>query len=217
MSKMIDMAGRVCGRLTVLERASNRDDTKAYWKCRCACGKETVVSGDKLRRGRQSCGCIIHVHDMHRTPEYKAWRGAIGRCIHKSHPSWRWYGARGIKVCAAWRLDFLAFFREIGPRPSSKHSLDRIDNNRDYEPGNVRWATAAEQLKNRRTTRWLTFQGRTQTVGEWARELKINYCTLIQRITMRGWSVESAITTPSEIKYRGKSLCRNPQNTAAKS
>lgn len=87
-----------------------------------------------------------------RTPEYAAWRGMIERCLNPNDERFKDYGGRGIKICPAWRNDFVSFLMEVGTRPSPKHSIDRIDNDGDYEPGNVKWSTAKEQASNRR--RW---------------------------------------------------------------
>lgn len=91
---------------------------------------------------------------MSRTAEYKIWKGMIKRCENPNNKDFEEYGARGIAVCQAWRNNFLEFFHSVGARPSPKHSLDRIENDRGYEPGNVRWATAKEQSNNRRPRRW---------------------------------------------------------------
>ena len=91
-------------------------------------------------------------HGLSNSPEYRIWAGMKSRCYNPKHESFRHYGARGIKVCDRWLHDFLAFLQDVGSRPSPNHSLDRIENDGNYEPGNVRWATPAEQLINRR--RW---------------------------------------------------------------
>jgi len=130
------------------------------------------------------------------TPEYRAIRRAVDRCHNPNNPDFRIYGARGIVVCAEWRADFAAFFAHVGPRPSSKHSLDRIDVNGNYEPGNVRWATATEQALNRRTNHLVTISDETHPLGVWLKRYETNRKRYCMRISL-GWSVVDAITLPS--------------------
>lgn len=155
-----DLIGKVFGRLTVLERAPKKETSRfAQWHCRCECGELATVATDLLQTGRKrSCGClrrenirrIATTHKGTGTPEHHAWGAMIQRCENESHPAYRHYGGRGITVCAAWRASFAAFLADVGPRPSVEHSLDRIDNNGPYAPGNVRWATVTQQNGNRR-------------------------------------------------------------------
>lgn len=133
-----------------------------------------------------------HTRGRRNTPEYSAWMGMRRRCSYARGPMFRHYGGRGIKVCAQWE-SFETFLADLGPRPSGEHSIDRIDNGGDYEPGNVRWATPSEQASNKRTNRMLQFEGRSQTASAWARELGMLYETLLRRLK-RGWSVDRALT-----------------------
>jgi hypothetical protein len=126
---------------------------------------------------------------------YLAWAGAVSRCHDRQNKSYRSYGGRGIAVCEEWREDPRAFAEHIGPKPSPQHSLDRIDNDRGYEPGNVRWATREQQENNKQRSHRITWQGRTQTVAQWARELGVKYHNISDRLK-RGWSVERALSTP---------------------
>lgn len=127
--------------------------------------------------------------------EYRAWNSMKSRCYNKSHTSYRNYGGRGIQVCERWRYDFPTFLNDMGNRPS-KHTLDRIDNDGNYTPGNCRWATYKEQLNNKRGNRLLTLDGKTQTVSQWSTETGIKYWTLSQRVGRYGWSDEDALTKP---------------------
>lgn len=129
--------------------------------CRCDCGSEKEIRIAHLKTGSvKSCGCYQRErmrtvglkHGLGKTPEWWAWRGAKSRCQDPASASWANYGGRGITICARWggRGGFPAFFADMGPRPSPGHSLDRIDNNGNYEPGNCRWATRSQQRQNQR-------------------------------------------------------------------
>lgn len=130
------------------------------------------------------------------SPEYKTWIGIKRRCCDPLDRAYPMYGGRGIKVHEPWVHDFLAFEAYMGKKPSSRHSIDRINNNGNYEPGNVRWATMAEQARNKRNTTFLEFNGKLQTLPEWSRELKIHHATLVHRLYDHGWTPEKAFTVP---------------------
>lgn len=143
--------------------------------------------------GRTRCAKHIQEAREWSTPERSAWSGMKDRCHNPLSLGYARYGGRGITVCDEWRESFEAFLQHIGPRPSSAHSIDRIDNDRGYEPGNVRWATAKEQQRNRRCTRPITAFGRTQPLPAWAEEVGISPITLRGRIE-RGWDPEKALS-----------------------
>lgn len=126
-------------------------------------------------------------HGMYKTPEYKVWKGAIDRCCNPKCKHFHLYGGRGISICEKWRHDFAAFIQDVGPRPSREHSLDRYPNNDgNYEPGNVRWATRSEQQRNTRDNVFLTKDGLTLTMVEWSEKLGLKYETIRFR-HYRGW------------------------------
>lgn len=202
----IDMKGRVFGRLTVLEY-SHSTGYGAFWKCKCECGKEHTVSGVMLRIGNTlSCGCYgkevantavtKHGEASKRTPEYRVWCSMRSRCNNQSHQDYDDYGGRGITICSEWE-DFAAFLADMGRRPSMKHTLDRIDVNGNYEPGNCRWATWREQAQNKRNNVWITHDGKTLCVREWERQLGLNVGGIQSRL-LNGWSEEESIATPSD-------------------
>jgi hypothetical protein len=116
------------------------------------------------------------------------------RCNDPNYHGYRLYGGRGIKVCERWN-DFNVFIADIGPRPSTKHSIERIDNNGNYEPGNCKWALIQEQVVNKRTNRLLTVGGVTMAISQWAEATKIKHSTILQRIN-RGWNHTDAVTIP---------------------
>ena len=129
-----------------------------------------------------------------RQPEYVAWRHMKERCRCKKTSGFKNWGGRGIKVCDRWENSFEGFLEDVGRKPTSKHTLERIDNDGNYEPGNVRWATYKEQHMNKRTNRLLTFRGESKPLTQWATELGINPSTLSKRILRSSWPVEIALT-----------------------
>ncbi len=159
MAKPIDLTGKRFGRLIVVSRAANKG-TSIRWNCLCDCGETSLPHSKSLRNGTtQSCGCLKREiikaganrsHGRTDTSEYRAWTDIKTRCFNRNREDWPHWGGRGITICSEWRDDFAAFFEHVGPRPSAQHSIDRRDNERGYEPGNVRWATYSEQNLNRR-------------------------------------------------------------------
>ena len=134
-------------------------------------------------------------HGMSRSPEYKAWQAMLDRCRNENNQRYDQYGGRGIVVCDEWAKSFEAFFEHVGKRPSDQHSIDRIKNDRGYEPGNIRWATPDVQIRNTRRNIRLTILGRTQVVSDWSLESGVNVYTIMARLR-RGWDAEHAVFTP---------------------
>jgi hypothetical protein len=132
------------------------------------------------------------------TPEYKAWAQMKHRCTSPKNPCFGRYGGRGITFCERWG-DFANFLADMGPRPSSKHSLDRIDNDRGYEPGNCEWRTRFEQMGNTRRNVYMTHNGETAHIAEWARRMGVGRHTLQCRL-YSGWSTEKTLTTPVQAR-----------------
>lgn len=138
----------------------------------------------------------LHTRRGRHTKVWRAWSGMKNRCLNPRNKRYPYYGGRGITVCARWRASFEAFLEDVGEPPSPKHTLGRIDNDANYEPGNVRWELQSDQNRNTRATKLLTFEGRTLPMAVWARERGLKVSTLHARITVRGWPVERALTEP---------------------
>ena len=211
----IDIAGQKFGRLLVVSQVSIPGRGKAHWNCTCDCGNHCVVSGVNLRRGRtKSCGClhrerakVLHLtrdyttsqrrgtHQQSRTRLHNIWSKIIDRCTNENRPDYRRYGGRGIKMHKPWMESFVVFRDAVGQPPSSGHTLDRIDNDGHYEPGNVRWVTFTQQNRNRSNNRRYQHDGLTLTAAEWSERTGINQATIRKRIES-GWPVEEAISKP---------------------
>ena len=157
-----DLTGQTFGRWVVISRGSDDPSGRAYWNCLCECGTEKLVRVGHLRGGlTQSCGCrraevaaqTHTTHGMRWSPEYSVWSGMKRRCFNPNEQNYAYYGGRGITICPEWAESFETFYRDMGPRPSDDLSIDRIDVDGNYEPGNCRWATATEQSSNQRRSK----------------------------------------------------------------
>lgn len=158
MQHAINLTNQKFGKLRVIKRADNTSDNKVHWRCKCDCGRTTVVRSASLRSGdTKSCGCLIGFrHGFRYRPEYIAYCAAKQRCNYKKGRQWADYGGRGIKFLFN---SFLDFYQAVGSRPSKKHTIDRIDNDGNYEKGNTRWATRKQQQRNKRNGgKWLKKQ-----------------------------------------------------------
>ena len=188
-----EMVGRRFGKLVVLGLAEKRGERgKRYWVCGCDCGREYTVAGNSLRKGNTTtCGiCFFgpykHGHSTKtvKTPTYQSWHAMKERCRRSTRDNAHCYAGRGISFDPRWR-DFNNFLADMGERPTGR-TLDRIDNDGNYEPGNCRWATPTEQTRNRRVTLTFTHEGRTLPIVDWAKELDISYSVAKMRIKRNG-------------------------------
>ena len=200
--------GTVFGRLTVLGEAVRSRRGFRRLHCRCSCGKETIVQLNNLTNAHsQSCGCtrIEHpsqlTHGRTGTPEHRAWVHLKGRCYDTADSGYPNYGGRGIGVCDEWLHDFPALAAHVGPRPSPQHTIERIDNNQGYIPGNVKWATRTEQARNRRSNRLFTREGVTLCAAEWAERYGLTTDRIHDRL-QKGWDIERALKQPVRVVRR---------------
>ena len=209
MPKAQDLSGRRYGRLIVLGRAYDKPSTHGTrWECLCDCGKKTIVTRDHLiSGGTRSCGCLhdeVSIqkcydrakHNMAGTRIYHLWAGMRARCENEKFKFYFRYGGRGIKVCDEWK-DFVNFYewaKSNGYRDDL--SIDRIDNNGNYEPSNCRWITLSQQQRNRRSNRLVTYKGETRCLKEWCEILDMSYTAVHKRLKA-GWTIEDALTIPT--------------------
>ncbi len=207
-----DLTGQKFGRLTVVSYAGRRGKYGVHsWNCSCQCGGERTTMGLSLGSGKTvSCGCIQRerakecatVHGMIDRPEYVVWQGMIARCTYPKNKFYKKYGGAGVRVCDRWRRLFADFIKDMGPRTSATHSLDRHPNrNGNYEPGNVRWATPEEQAHNKDINVNFTVGNETKTISEWSRILNIPRITLRRRIRRRCTEAEFVAKAPGRGRW----------------
>lgn len=188
------------GALTLVRELASRVKLKGRWcpmaEFRCACGKAVMLARSTSLR---DCGCGSYTpptreaHGGSNLASYRVWLDMKRRCDNADNPR---YGGRGIDVCPRWRESFAAFLSDMGPRPFDGATLDRIDNARGYEPGNVRWATMTEQNRNKDNNRRVTALGETKCVVEWSERFGVNAATIRARLDA-GWPPDSAVSTPA--------------------
>lgn len=208
MGRVIDLSGQTFGRLTVIRSDGHNKSGRTMWLCQCVCGNIKSVSTKKLRSGdATSCGCyhrerLVEAakkantkHGMADTRLFNIWVGMRKRCNARYHIQYDNYGGRGIKVCDEWN-EFINFYTwAISSNYSKELTLDRIDVNGDYCPGNCRWATYTEQERNKSNNHILTYNGESHCVSEWSELVGIPKDVLYARLKI-GWSDERTLTTP---------------------
>jgi len=209
MGRCNDLTDRVFESLTVLRRAPNDRNNNTRWVCQCLCGSpEKEIDAYQITSGRMvSCGCYhdqlignrVRTHGMCRTREYVAWCGMKNRCTNAKERQWMDYGGRGITIAPDFQT-FEGFIAHLGPCPP-RFTLDRIDSNGNYAPGNVRWASRLTQGRNTRRVRPITFNGESLLPGQWAARIGVSRKTLDSRLET-GWTVEEALTAPPNSRLR---------------
>lgn len=206
-----NLVGNKYGRLEVLCENGRNDQEEICWWCLCDCGKEVSVRGGSLRSGHtHSCGCLQKEsaikqaydmgkantkHGMTHTREYETWHHIKQRCTDKNNPNYTSYGAKGIIVCDRWMESFENFYEDMGPKPSDKHQIDRIDSLGNYEPQNCRWVTPTEQQRNRKDNVQIEYNGKTQCMSAWAEEYGLTTLQLWGRLRL-GWPIHESLTWP---------------------
>lgn len=199
--RFMNRVGLRYGRLQVIEQATTSPKGSIMWKCRCDCGEERIVFADNLGNGSsQSCGCLHRdnlvarstTHGMSDTGEFRSWSGMRSRCTLQTNENWDNYGGRGIRVCERWMDSFENFLADMGPRPTSKHTIERNNVNGDYEPGNCHWADRLEQTRNRRNTKTANYKGEEHHLADLAKLAKVSYRIFHGRLS-RGWSIDEAV------------------------
>ena len=216
--RAIYLPGQRFGHLQVLTQSGKDDRGELLWLCECDCGKRVAVRSSSLRYGNsRSCGCRIGVaretpapHPLSKTPEYRCWQNMHNRCGNKDLAA---YGGRGIKVCGRWGL-FENFHADMGLRPSPKLSIERVNNDGDYEPDNCVWGTRRVQNNNQRSNRLVAYRGETMSLANAVRRAgAANYFCVKARLK-QGWPVEVALETPARagrqritsVEYRGQRM-----------
>ncbi len=206
-AKFIDLTGKRFNDLYVLGYIGSTN-RKTFWLCECECGNTCRIRADYFSsRNPKDCGCSRKERsEAWKNPLHSVWSGMMQRCYYSKGKSYPFYGGRGIRVCYRWH-NLVNFLIDVSPRPTTKLTLDRIENDGHYScgkcsecfthnwPANWQWGTRKEQADNRRSNVWITIDGRTQNAQQWAieRGLKVNN---IYRRIHRGWTPEQAVTIP---------------------
>lgn len=206
----IDVSGQRFTRLVAVRALKQAGSRRLRWECLCDCGKLAFPTATQLRTGHsKSCGCLsadaarsrVTTHGLSKSREFNVWQCMIRRCENPKQDDYPRYGGRGISVCPEWRESFVTFLLDMGPRPSPKHSIERMDNNGNYEPGNCRWATNTEQCRNHRRNRLLTANGVTKPLVCWVESTGLHVSTILRRLN-NGWPEDVAVTRH---QHNGKS------------
>jgi hypothetical protein len=206
----IDLTGQRFGRLEVLRFSHTERKAGTYWECLCDCGEKKVILYSSLARGdSKSCGCWARESTKVRNTKhgytandkknkhyrtYSIWQGVKNRCYNKNVKAYKHYGGRGIKVCPSWLESFENFLKDMG-NPPAGYSIERVDVNGDYEPGNCKWVHPSERSINRQNVIYLELNGERLTTKEWSKKLNCRHQLLNLR-KWRGWSDEKILTTP---------------------
>ena len=193
MMSRSELIGQRFGRLTVIEFAGIRHE-KRTWLCKCDCGKTNTVATSTLRAGKtKSCGnhkIGYRTHNGSKRPEYQSWLGMRARCLNPKHFAYEYYGGRGIRICNRWLLSFADFLSDMGERPTLKHTLERLNNDGNYEPSNCVWATRAVQAKNKRPRKLKTHckRGHPLSGDNVVTDASGRKCLACRKILWRNWS-----------------------------
>lgn len=216
--KLVDLTGGLYGRLTVIKRDCQKiSPTPPHWICRCVCGEMRSVDGAKLRDGRtKSCGCLgrelsaerTRKHGLSRSSEYGIYKSMVNRCYNEKVKNYSRYGGRGIKVCPEWLDSFETFYKDMGPRPTSDHSIERRDNDGNYCPDNCHWATMKEQANNKSSSvRYDDGTGIMRSITEIAELAGVPRATVASRVyANKGVPIMSASREPIKYTHAGETM-----------
>jgi hypothetical protein len=209
MSRFIDLTGNKYGRLTIIKRVENSKFLEAQWLCKCECGNTKIVKANNLKRGStKSCGCLKKeqdcknimktTHGKHNTRLYKIFYSMKERCYNENNINYHRYGGRGIKICDEWLKDFMNFYNwAMRNGYQNNLTIDRIDNDGNYEPNNCRWVTKKEQSNNTSRNRYVIYNGEKLTLSQFCEKYNMNRSTIYNRME-RGWDIKKAINTPTK-------------------
>lgn len=223
----LELAGKRFGKLVAIEKTDERYRKNVLWKCKCDCGNEVLVIASRLTSGHtKSCGCLIkesiknvakayresssykppksrRTHGEAGTTLYKLWTSMKERCNNKNAENYKYYGEKGVKLCGEWNKNYESF-RDwaIENGYAEGLTIDRINPEDGYTPENCRWATIEEQANNKTTNRYITIDGITKTLAQWAKESGNNYQTIWRRIAKNGWDEKRAIFTPTNKPHK---------------
>ena len=202
--KRLEIKGQKLWMLTAVEPKHKDKHDRVHWEFLCDCGEVKVSIPSDVRNGRvKSCGCLLkewaremgkankgkigrQTHGKSKTREYAAWLAMRDRCYNSSLPGYKNHGGRGIKVCDKWNNSFEEFLKDMGEKPSKFHSMDRIDNDGNYEPGNCRWATRITQNRNTRSVVYVEYNGMNKCLSEWCNYFGIHTSSLTQMAKKKG-------------------------------
>lgn len=201
MPEFLDLTGEKFGRLTALYRVAKGKGGQTRWYCKCDCGGESISPSYYLRTVQKGCKKCTQIgrptHGLSHLPEFSIWAQMKQRCDNPDCEAYKHYGGRGIRYSPNW-INFEVFFKDMGPRPSKKHTLERNDNDGNYEISNCRWATRKEQARNFRHNVILEFQGQKKCISEWGEIYGLKHDTIASRLE-RGFSIEKALMTPIQV------------------
>lgn len=202
MGKLIDITGKKFGRLTAIGQSGKDKSNNHIWECICNCGKTTFVRKNHLvKNATKSCGCLnsetarnrFTKHGLHNSTIHRIWVQIIGRCYNENNKSFKNYGGRGISVCSEWKKDFQTFYDWSMANGYKKGlTIERIDNNGNYEPSNCCWDTMKKQGNNRRNNKMIEYKGEIKSLAEWCEILNLSYQSVWQRINNLKWSIEDS-------------------------
>lgn len=215
MGRFIDITGQTFGKLTAIKRVENNNLGKVQYLCLCECGNKKIVTKQNLTNGIcKSCGCIkkeqdkinlkFPKHNMCSTRLYNIWKGMRWRCRSKKNKRRKFYLDKSIEVCKEWQEDFLNFYNwAMNNGYKDTLTIDRINNDGNYEPDNCRWATYTEQNNNQSTSKKYIYKNKIYTIKELSEMTGIKLPTLYQRLEQSKWEIEKAINTPVKQKNKG--------------